>query len=92
MSLLGYPISILWIVFAALWIFWSGTLGQIFHWIQGLPLVFEVLVWIFFLPWVGALWIWHRSWPLWLKILVIVVIAIVTTGGSRGKNARIRKD
>ena len=40
-----------------------------------------------FLPWVGSLWIWHSSWPLWLKILVIVVIAMVTMGGSRGRKA-----
>lgn len=87
MTFFGYPISILWIAFAALWIFSSTTLGHIFDWIQGLPLVFEILVWIFFLPWVGSLWIWHSTWPLWLKIVVIVIIALVTMSGSQGRKA-----
>jgi hypothetical protein len=90
MTFFGFPISALWIAFACLWVFSSETLGHVFTWIQGLPLVLEIIVWIVFLPWVGSLWIWHSSWALGLKILVIVVIALVTLGGSRKRNAAKR--
>ena len=77
-----YPFGILWIVFAVLWIFSADTLGHVFNWITGLPVVLEVILWIVFLPWVGSLYIWHSSLPQWLTIVLIVLIAIVTTGGG----------
>jgi hypothetical protein len=76
-----YPFGILWIAFAVLWIFWPQDLGHIYNWIVGLPLILEILVWIVFLPWVGALFIWHTGLALWLKIVIIFLIATVTTGG-----------
>lgn len=90
MTFFGVPISLIWIAFACIWIFSSETLGHILNWIQGLPLVLEIIVWIVFLPWVGSLWIWHSSWPLWLKIVVIFVIAMVTMSGSRARKAARR--
>jgi hypothetical protein len=90
MTFFGFPVSILWLAFAGLWIFSSETLGHIFTWIQGLPLILEIIVWIVFIPWVGSLWIWHSSWPLWLKVVVIVAIAMATLGGSRGRKAARR--
>jgi len=90
MTFFGVPISLIWFAFAGLWIFSSDTLGHILAWIQGLPLVLEIIVWIVFLPWVGSLWIWHGSWPLWLKIVVILVIAMVTMSGSRARKAARR--
>ncbi len=83
----GFPVTILWIAFAVLWIFDSSVLGSIFQWIQGIPLVLEILVWIVFLPWVFSLWVWQTSLPLWLRILIIVVVAFVTMGGSAGRRA-----
>ena len=87
-----YPFGILWIAFAVLWIASSATLGHVYHWISGLPLILEILVWIVFLPWVGSLFIWHSTaLALWLKIVIIVVIALVTTGGaSRWRAAKRR--
>jgi hypothetical protein len=88
MLFLGFPVTGLWIAFAALWIFTPSTLGHIQHWIAGLPLVFEIIIWIVFLPWVGSLWIWHSHLPLWLRILIIVVIAFATIGMFNQRNAR----
>jgi hypothetical protein len=90
MTFFGIPVSLIWIAFAALWIFTSETLGHILAWIQGLSLILEIIVWIVFLPWVGSLWIWHSSWPLWLKIVAIFVIAMVTMSGSRVRKAARR--
>jgi len=87
----GFPVTILWIAFAALWIFSADTLGHIHNWIQNLPLVLEIIIWIIFLPWVGSLWIWESSWALWLRILLMVVIALVTIGGFRGGSQAHRR-
>lgn len=91
MTFFGFPISLLWLAFAGLWIFTSETLGHIFNWIQGIPLALEIVVWVVFLPWVGSLWIWHSSWSLGLKIVVILVIAVVTMSGSRARKAARRR-
>ena len=89
--MLRYPFGFLWIVFAVLWIFSPETLGHVYTWITGLPTVLEVILWIVFLPWVGSLYLWHSSLPLWLTILLIVLIAMITTGGAsarRGSKGR----
>ena len=83
--MLRYPFGFLWIVFAVLWIFSPDTLGHVYTWITGLPVVLEVIFWIVFLPWVGSLYLWHSSLPLWLTILLIVLIAMVTTGGASAR-------
>ncbi len=90
MGLFRYPSSMLWAAFATLWIFSSETLGEIFDWLTGLPVVLEVLLWIFLLPWVGSLYIWHTSMALWLKIVLIVLIAMVITGSAFGNKAKKR--
>jgi hypothetical protein len=80
-----YPFGFLWIVFAVLWIFSPDTLGHVYTWLTGLPLILEILFWIVFLPWVGALYIWHSSLALWLTIVIIVLIAMVSTGGASAR-------
>ena len=72
----GFPVTILWIAFAVIWIFDTSLLTTIFEWIQGLPLIFEIILWIVFLPWVFSLWIWQTSLPLWARILIIVAVAL----------------
>lgn len=84
----GVPMTVIWLAFAGLWIFSPTTLGSIWHWIVGLPLVLEIIVWIVFLPWVVSLWIWQSSWPLWLRILVILIIALATVGGTSSGSRR----
>ena len=91
MFFLGFPVSALWIAFAALWIFTPSTLGHIQHWIATIPTVFEVILWIVFLPWVGSLWIWHSSLALWLRVLIIVVIALATIGMFNRRKASGRR-
>ncbi len=88
----GPLVSVLWVAFAVLWIFSSSTLGHILAWIQGLPLVLEIILWIVFLPWVGSLHIWDSGLALWLRIVLIVIIAFVTMGAyNSGRKARRRK-
>jgi hypothetical protein len=92
MSSFGLPVVfILWVAYAVMWVFSAATLTSIWHWVQGLPLVVEAIVWIVFLPWVVSLWIWHSSWPVWLRIAMIVGIAIATVGGSASGESHRRR-
>ena len=86
-----YPFGLLWIVFAVLWIFSPDTLGHVHNWIAGLPLILEIIAWIVLLPWVGSLFIWHSGLTLWLKIVIIVLIAMVTSGGASARRASKRR-
>jgi hypothetical protein len=86
-----YPFGILWIVFAVLWIFSPDTLGHVYNWLTGLPLIVEIIFWIIFLPLVGSLYIWHSTLPLWLTIILIVLIAMITTGGAEARHNRSKK-
>jgi len=68
---------ILWIAFAAALIFSQESLDGVWEWLTGLPLIAEVVLWIVLLPLVLALWIWESDWDLWLRLLLIIVIALV---------------
>ncbi len=90
--MIGPFMTVLWMAFAVLWIFTPSTLGHILTWIQGLPVVLEVILWIIFLPLVGSLYIWGSGLALWLRVLLIVVIAVVTIGGlNSGSRARRKR-
>ncbi|MGI5939272.1 MAG: hypothetical protein ACOX8V_01005 [Thermoleophilia bacterium] len=87
----SFLVTLLWVAFAALWIFSQNTLNYVFDWIQGLSLVAEIIVWILFLPWVAALWIWHADWPFWLRLILIFGIALATIGGAHSRDRSQRK-
>ncbi len=76
--------TLLWIAFISIWISTPEWFTHITTWAQGLPLVLEIIVWIVFLPWMVSIWIWDSPWALWLRILLIVIIALATMGGAAG--------
>ena len=81
---------LLWIVFAVCLIFSQETLDSVWHWLGALPLVAQVILWVLFLPLVVGLWIWHADWPLWLRLILILMVAIgnVTAFGPQRSRRR----
>jgi hypothetical protein len=67
---------ILWVAFAAALIFNHGALDTVWHWLLGLPLILKVILWVLFLPVMVGLWIWESDWALWLRLLLVIVIAV----------------
>ena len=65
-----------WICFAALLLFSEPTLGDIWEWIRGLPLLVEGLVWLAAFPFVFALGIWESSWGAGLRVALVGCCAV----------------
>lgn len=66
----------LWLVFGALLIFNQGALDTVWKHLLDLPLVLQVIAWILFLPITVGLWIWESDLTLWLRLPLLVVVAV----------------
>jgi hypothetical protein len=69
---------LLWIAFVAALIFSQGTLDSVWHWLGTLPLIGQVVIWVLFLPVVVGLWSWESDWSLWVRLAVVIFIAITS--------------
>ncbi|HEX9416899.1 MAG TPA: hypothetical protein VF895_09370 [Gaiellaceae bacterium] len=71
------PLMVLvWIAFIALMAFDAATLDRIWSWLRGLPLAAEIVLWIVALPWVLGLAVWQASWDTWIRVVVILLLAL----------------
>jgi hypothetical protein len=71
--------------FAAMVAMWSAfvtllasspqTLADVYDWLTGLALVWEIVMWILLLPWALAYVVWESSWDRWLSVLIVVLVA-----------------
>jgi len=64
-----------WSIFLTLLVVSPGTLDDVYEWLRGLWVVWEVLMWIVLLPWALAHVVLESSWPDWLRIVVVVLLA-----------------
>ena len=67
----------LWTIFFTLLVVSPETLEDVYDWLTGLPIVWEVLMWIVLLPWALTYVIWESSWEHWLRIVLVVLFAAV---------------
>ena len=67
----------LWTIFFTLLVVSPETLEDVYDWLTGLPIVWEVLMWIVLLPWALTYVIWESSWEHWLRIGLVVLFATV---------------
>ena len=65
-----------------------ATLDDAYDWIRGLPIVWEVLMWLVTLPWTVAYLVYESSWQHWLRVLVVVLVAVVHLSISAPRKAR----
>lgn len=80
---------ILWLAFVAALIFNPGALDSVWNWLTALPLVLQIVAWVLFLPVTLGLWIWESDWALWLRLALVIVIAV---GNIATFSPRPRKD
>lgn len=66
-----------WSAFVTLLSVSPETLADVYDWLAGLAIVWEVLMWIVLLPWALAYVVWESSWDHWLRLLLVVLFAIV---------------
>ncbi len=69
-----------WTVFFTLLSVSSETLADVYDWLTGLAIVWEVAMWIVLLPWAVTYVVWECSWEQWLRVAVVVLFATVHLG------------
>lgn len=74
------PFNLVWLIFFGLMIFSPDTLTDIWVWVQDRSDALQVILWLLTLPYMLALAIWESDWQAWLRIVLVVAIAIVWTG------------
>ena len=67
----------LWGAFVTLLAVSPSTLDDVYDWLRGLPVVWEVLMWIVTLPWTVAYLAYEASWQHWVRVVVVAVIVTV---------------
>jgi hypothetical protein len=61
-------------------IFSAGTLDDIWNWVKDLSTFWEVVLWIVTFPYMLALAVWESDWVTWLRITLVILIAMIWTG------------
>lgn len=77
-----------WSTFVTLLAVSPGTLADVYDWLTGLALVWEILMWILLLPWALAYLAWDSSWEHWLRVVAVVAIAVVHLSISTPRMSR----
>jgi hypothetical protein len=78
----------LWGAFVTLIAVSPTTLDDCYDWLRGLPIVWELLMWLVMLPWTVAYLVYETPWEHWLRVLVVILVAVVHLGISVPRTAR----
>lgn len=68
--------TLLWLVFLAVLIFDPARLDAVWTWFRELPVVGQVAGWVLLLPLVVALAVWEAPWALWIRVTLVIVLAV----------------
>ena len=71
-------LTLLWLAFGAALLFNRELLDSAWQTFRSWPLVVQVVLGLLLLPVVLGLWIWETTWPLWLRLVLVVGLALVT--------------
>jgi hypothetical protein len=82
---------ILWIAFMAALVFDQSALDTVWRWLTGGPLVLQLIAWVLFLPITLGLWIWESDWSEWLRLTLIIMIAVGNLGAVSPKPQKGRR-
>ena len=70
--------TVLWIAFGAALIFDRSILDSVWQSFRGFPAIIQVVVGLLVLPVTLGLWIWESSWSLWLRLVLVIGLALTT--------------
>ena len=71
-------LTLLWLGFAAALVFNQALLDTVWQTLRGFPIAVQAVVWLLVLPVALGLWIWESSWPIWIRLILVVGLAIAT--------------
>jgi hypothetical protein len=66
-----------WTLFFTLLVVSPETLEDVYDWLRGLALVWEILMWIALFPWAITYVAWETSWEQWLRVVLVVLFGAV---------------
>ena len=69
--------TLLWLVFLAALVIDPERLDAVWLWFRELPVIGQVVGWLLFLPLVVGLVIWQAPWALWIRVTLIVLVALL---------------
>lgn len=64
-------------------IFSPETLTEVWQWVQARNDALQVILWILTLPYMLALAVWESGWQTWLRISLVLSIALTFAGMTR---------
>jgi hypothetical protein len=68
--------TLLWLIFLGVLIFEPERLDAVWSWFRDLPMIAQVVGWVVMLPLVLGLWIWQAPWAAWIRVSLIVLLAL----------------
>jgi hypothetical protein len=68
--------AFLWLAFLAALIFDPERLDTIWLWFRELPVIGQAVGWLLLLPLVVGLVIWQAPWAPWIRVTLIVLVAL----------------
>jgi len=68
--------TLLWLMFLGVLIFEPERLDAVWSWFRDLPIFGQVLGWILLLPLALGMWIWQAPWAAWIRVSLIVLLAL----------------
>lgn len=72
-----------WLVFGYVAYTMPDGMDAMWQWAREQSGALQILMWLLLLPWVIALWIWQLPWAQWMRVALIVGLAVVTVLMSR---------
>ena len=75
--------TLLWLVFLFFLVVEPARLDAVWAWFRDLPVIAQIAGWVLLLPLVIGLAIWQAPWATWIRVTLIVVLAIVNIATFR---------
>jgi hypothetical protein len=64
------------LIFLGVLIFEPEQLDTVWSWFRHLPVLAQVVGWFLLLPLMLGLWIWQAPWAPWVRVTLIVLLAL----------------
>lgn len=68
--------TLLWLIFFGALVFDPERLDAVWLWFRDLPIAGQVVGWVLLLPLALGLWIWAAPWALWVRVTLVVLLAL----------------
>lgn len=83
---------LLWLIFFAVLVLEPARLDVVWAWFRDLPVIGQVVGWVVLLPLMLGLLIWQAPWAPWLRVILIVLLALGTVMTFSSRSPRPQEE